>query len=123
MNINELTYQIRGAIFEVYNHLGPGLLESVYEEALIEEFKLRELKVERQVSIPVQYKGRNLNTHLVLDLLVEGQVIIELKSVLEMHNVFFKQLLSYLRLAQLHVGFLVNFKTDHIDESIYRVVN
>ena len=123
MNINELTYQIRGAIFEVYNHLGPGLLESVYEEALIEEFKLRELKVERQVSIPVQYKGRNLNTHLVLDLLVEGQVIIELKSVLEMHNVFFKQLLSYLRLAQLHVGFLVNFKTDHIDESIYREVN
>ena len=123
MNINDLTYQIRGAIFEVYNHLGPGLLESVYEEALIEELKLRGLCVTRQKSVPLQYKGHELHTDLRLDILVEDQVIVELKSVLEMHNVYFKQLLSYLRLTGLHVGFLVNFNTDHIDESIHRIVN
>ena len=123
MTLNDITYQIRGAIFEVYNHLGPGLLESVYEEALIYELTLRGLSVKRQQLVPISYKGQLLHSELRIDLLVNDQVIIELKSVLEMKDVFFKQTLSYLRLSHLHLAILVNFNTDNINESIYRVIN
>ena len=81
MNENDITYQIRGAIYDVYKTLGPGLLESVYEEALTYELQQRGLNVERQKPVPVQYKGMLLKTELRLDLLVEDKVIVELKSV------------------------------------------
>ncbi len=123
MTDNELTYQIRGAIFEVYNALGPGLLESVYEEALVFELKQRGLKVETQKQVPIVYKGNVLQTELRLDIIVEDSVIVELKSVDEMKKVFGKQLLTYLRLLNKKVGLLVNFKTDDILKSIYRVAN
>ena len=123
MTENELTYQIRGAIFDVYNTLGPGLLESVYEEALCFELKERGLKVERQVEVPIQYKGNELKTPLRLDLLIENTIIVELKSVEEMKPVFAKQLLTYLRLLDKHVGLLVNFSTDNIREGIIRIAN
>ena len=119
---SEITYQIRGAIYDVYKALGPGLLESVYEEALAFELQQRGLKVERQKPVPISYKGNVLKTELRLDLLVEGRVIVELKSVEEMKKVFYKQLLTYLRLMKLSVGILVNFNTDNILESIDRVV-
>ena len=89
MTENELTYQIRGAIWDVYNDLGPGLLESVYEEALCFELMQRGLKVERQKQVPIIYKGNTLQTDLRLDILVEDMVIIELKSVEELKPVFF----------------------------------
>ena len=123
MTDNELTYQIRGAIYDVYKALGPGLLESVYEEALAYELQQRGLMVERQKLVPIIYKGNVLKTELRLDILVEGRVIVELKSVEEMKKVFYKQLLTYLRLMTLNVGILVNFNTDNILESIDRVVN
>ena len=123
MTDNELTYEIRGAIFDVYNELGPGLLESVYEEALAFELQERGLEVERQVEVPVIYKGNELKTPLRLDLLVNDQVIVELKSVEEMKPVFAKQLLTYLRLFDKHVGLLVNFNTSNLRESIKRIVN
>jgi GxxExxY protein len=123
MTDNELTYQIRGAIYDVYKALGPGLLESVYEEALAYELQQRGLMVERQKLVPIIYKGNVLKTELRLDILVEGRVIVELKSVEEMKKVFYKQLLTYLRLMNLNVGILVNFNTDNILESIDRVVN
>ena len=123
MTDNEISYQIRGAIFDVYNALGPGLLESVYEEALCFELVQRGLKVERQVEVPIIYKGNTLKTTLRLDVLVEGQVIVELKSVEEMKSVFGKQLLTYLRLMDLHLGILVNFNTSSIRDSIQRIVN
>ena len=123
MTDNELTYQIRGAIYDVYKALGPGLLESVYEEALAYEIQQRGLKVERQKPVPIIYKGNVLKTELRLDLLVEGRVIVELKSVEEIKKVFYKQLLTYLRLMNLKVGILVNFNTDNILKSIDRVVN
>ena len=123
MNINDITYQIRGAIFEVYNHLGPGLLESVYEEALSYELTSRGLSVKRQQPVPLLYKGQQLHTELFLDILVEEQVIIELKSVAEMKDVFFKQTLTYLRLSGKHIALLVNFKTNNINESIFRIAN
>ncbi len=123
MNINDITYEIRGAIYDVYKELGPGLLESVYEEALVFEIEQRGLKVERQVQVPINYKGNVLKTELRLDLIVEDKVIVELKSVEEMKKVFSKQLLTYLRLMDKKVGLLVNFNTDNILTSITRVAN
>ena len=123
MTDNELTYEIRGAIFDVYNALGPGLLESVYEEALVYELQQRGLKVDRQMEVPIIYKGSELKTPLRLDILVENQIIVELKFVEEMKPVFAKQLLTYLRLLDKHVGLLVNFNTNNLRESIKRIVN
>ena len=124
MTDNDITYQIRGAIYDVYKNLGPGLLESVYEEAMVYELQKRGLKVERQMEVPIHYDGHLLKTSLRLDILVEGRVIVELKSVKEMQDVFWKQTRTYLRLLGLNVGILVNFNTDDIlDDSIHRVVN
>ena len=123
MTDNEITYEIRGAVYDVYKGLGPGLLESVYEEALCFELEQRGLTVERQVQVPIKYKGNVLKTELRLDVLVENQVIVELKSVEEMKKVFAKQLLTYLRLMDKRVGLLVNFNTDDILSSIKRIVN
>ncbi len=123
MAVNEITYEIRGAIYDVYKELGPGLLESVYEEALCFELEQRGLKVERQVQVPIMYKGNVLKTELRLDVLVEDKVIVELKSVEEMKKVFAKQLLTYLRLMDKKIGLLVNFNTDNILTSITRVAN
>ena len=123
MTDNEITYEIRGAIYDVYKDLGPGLLESVYEEALCFELEQRGLEVERQVQVPITYKGNVLKTELRLDIIVEDKVIVELKSVEEMKKVFAKQLLTYLRLMDKRVGILVNFNTDDILKSIQRIVN
>lgn len=123
MTENEITYEIRGAVYDVYKVLGPGLLESVYEEALCFELGQRGLKVERQVQVPITYKGNALKTELRLDILVEEKVIVELKSVEEMKKVFSKQLLTYLRLMDKRVGLLVNFNTDNILLAITRLVN
>ncbi len=124
MTDNEITYQTRGAIYDVYKNLGPGLLESVYEEALVYELEKRGLTVERQKEVSIQYDGHVLKTPLRLDLLVEGRVVVELKSVREMQDVFWKQTRTYLKLLGLRVGILVNFNTDDIlDDSIHRIVN
>ena len=124
MTENQITYQIRGAIYDVYKALGPGLLESVYEEAMVYELQKRDLKVTRQMEVPIHYDGHILKTPLRLDLLVEDRVVVELKSVKELQDVFFKQTRTYLRLLDLKVGILVNFNTDDIlEDSIYRVVN
>lgn len=124
MTENQLSYEIRGAIYDVYKALGPGLLESVYEEALAYELKKRGLKVERQKEVPIHYDGQILNTVLRLDMLVEDQIIIELKSVKDLQDVFFKQTRTYLRLMGLHLGILVNFNVDNIlDNAIHRVLN
>ena len=124
MTENTISYQIRGAIYDVYKALGPGLLESVYEEALTYELQKRGLKVERQREVPIHYDGHLLGTSLRLDMLVEDKVIIELKSVKELQDVFFKQTLTYLRLTNLHLGILVNFNVnDILDNAIHRVLN
>ena len=121
---NDITYQIRGAIYEVYKALGPGLLESVYEEALTYELQKRGLKVERQKEVPIHYDGQLLSTALRLDMLVEDKVIIELKSVSEMKDVFYKQTLTYCKLLNKKLGILVNFNVNDImDGAIFRVAN
>ena len=123
MTNNEITYDVRGAIYDVYRELGPGLLESVYEEALCFELEKRGLKVERQVQVPIRYKGNVLKTELRLDVLVENEVIVELKSVEDMKPVFAKQLLTYLKLMDKRVGILVNFNTDDILTAMKRIAN
>ena len=117
MNDYELVTAIRGAIFDVFKTLGPGLLESAYEEALTEEISLRGLNVDRQVPVPIYYKGKQLPTKLQLDLLVEKRIIVELKAVEKgLQPVHYRQLQTYLRLSNLHRGILVNFNTDYIDK-------
>ena len=123
--IDELTYKVRGCIFEVFKELGPGLLESVYESALVYELLNKGLKVEAQVPLPVKYKSIELQVGLRLDIVVEDLIIIEVKSVEQLHDVHKKQLLTYLRLTNKSVGFLVNFNSAHLEnkESLIRIVN
>ena len=123
MTENEISYKIIGAIYKVYNELGPGLLESVYEAALCYQLRKDELRVENQVKLDVMYDGKVLPVDFRLDILVEDKVIVELKSVTEMKDVFHKQLLTYLRVAKKHLGILVNFSTTDIRKSIFRKVN
>ena len=118
----DLTYKIRGAIFEVYNYWGPGLFEQVYEESLVHQLRKVGLKVEQQVPLPVIYDGVKLPCDYRLDLLVEDKVIIELKSVEELHPVPYKQLMTYLKIAHKKVGLLVNFNVDDMAKGIHRLV-
>ena len=123
MTETEITYKIRGAIYNVYNALGPGLLESVYEAALCYELRKHGLSVESQVKLDVVYDDQVLPVDFRLDILVEDTVIVELKSVEEIKPVHHKQLLTYLRIAQKHIGILVNFNTNDINNGIYRKIN
>ncbi|MEI9921736.1 MAG: GxxExxY protein [Bacteroidota bacterium] len=121
----ELTYKIRGAIFEVFKYYGPGLFESVYEKALAKELKRMGLNVAAQVPIDVDYKGEDLGLGFIMDLLVENEIIIEVKSIKDLQDVHKKQLLTYLRLTGKRVGLLVNFTTPHLQDnvSLFRIVN
>jgi GxxExxY protein len=123
MNENEITYAIRGAIFKVYNEFGAGLFESVYEAALLYQLKKDGLKVDAQVPIEVIYDGENLGLGFRMDLLVEDEIIIEIKSVAELDKVHHKQILTYLKLTGLKLGLLVNFNSDDISKSIHRKIN
>jgi len=120
---NEISYKIRGCIFNVYNTLGPGLLESVYEAALAHELSNLGLKVNTQVPIPVVYHDINLELGFRADIIVENKVIIEIKSVENIAEVHHKQVLTYLKLTDIKLGLLVNFNAEDISKSIYRKVN
>ncbi|MDX6190699.1 GxxExxY protein [Flavobacterium sp. Fl-318] len=120
---NEISYRIRGSIFKVYNTLGPGLLESIYESALFYQLKKDGLKVVKQIDLPVKYDSIHLDILFRLDLLVEDKVIVELKSVEELKAIHFKQLATYLKLTNKKLGLLVNFNCMNILDNINRVVN
>lgn len=122
MTDEQITYQIRGAIYNVYNEFGPGALESLYEAALVVEMKRRGLNVERQKPIDVYYHGEKLDVEYRIDLLVENRVIVELKSVLEMKDVFHLQILTYMKLTRKHLGILVNFNCSDINKNIWRKI-
>jgi GxxExxY protein len=119
MKLNDITYAINGAVFEVNNILGPGFLEKVYENALLVEFKRRGLKAKNQVPIKVSYKGEVVGDYTA-DLVVEDEVIVELKTVENLDKAHEAQLLNYLKATGLHVGLLVNFK--HKKADIKRMV-
>jgi len=123
MTENEISYQIRGAIFNIYEKLGPGLLESAYEATLIYELKKRGLQVESQVPIPIIYEEIKLESVFRLDLLINKKVVIEIKSVEKLSPLHHKKLLTYLKLTGYKLGILVNFNSDEIFKNIIRKVN
>jgi GxxExxY protein len=125
MELNDLTFKIRGAIFEVFKTLGPGLLESTYEASLAYELTLLNLEVKTQVPLPVVYKGIKLDIGYRIDILVNNSVIVEIKSVEALHDVHKKQLLTYLKLSEKKLGLLVNFNTNTLvdKESLIRIIN
>ena len=116
----QLSYRVMEIVFEVHNTLGPGFLESLYEEALSYEFALRGIPFERQKDIRVTYKGQVIGKHR-LDLVVDGKIILELKAVSELNDVFRQQLLSYLKASGLRLGILINFGTPRVE--CKRIVN
>lgn len=120
---NDISYIVRGCVFDVYNELGPGLLESVYEAALAHELQEKGLSVKTQVALPVRYKNTQLELGYRLDILVENKVIIELKSIDAIADVHHKQVLTYLKLSKIKLGLLINFNCKDISKSIYRKVN
>lgn len=121
--LNQLSNQVVGAAIEVHKAMGPGQLEAVYEDCLVEEFRLRGIKCARQVHVPLIYKGRLIHSNYCLDLLVEGEIIVELKAVTEMHPVFSAQIISYLRLANKRLGYLLNFHSPVMKDGVRRYVN
>jgi GxxExxY protein len=121
---NEISKVIVDAAIEVHRELGgPGLLESVYEEALTEELRGRGLKVERQLQVPVVYKGKPIGTPLRLDLKLNGLVLVDNKAVAEWNPIFEAQMLTYLRLTGLKLGLVINFGERYVKNGIHRVVN
>ena len=117
-----MTRSIIGAAIEVHREIGPGLLESIYEEALCYELELRGIKYERQVSVDVVYKGKVIKGQRI-DLIVEGQVVIELKSLSNLPEIVFAQILSYLKATGLKRGLILNFGVKRLVDGIRRVSN
>ncbi len=122
MELNTLTGQIIGAAIEVHKNLGPGLLESAYEECLCHELTLRKLAYKRQLPLPVKYKGLRLDCGYRIDMLVENLVILELKSVEKLEPIHEAQLLTYLKLAGIKVGLLINFNVSVLKNGIKRLI-
>ena len=120
---DSLTYKVIGCAMEVYRTLGPGLLESAYEKALIHELKLNNIPVQSQLEIKTKYKGVDIGEGLRLDLLIDNQLIVELKSVEDLKPIHYKQLLTYLKLMNKPVGLLINFNVCDLMDGIKRVVN
>ena len=120
---NEISYVIRGCIYNFYNQTGPGLLESAYEYALCYELERAGLTTDCQVGLPFVYENTKLDLGYRVDIIVSNRVIIEVKSVENLKDVHYKQLLTYLKLSNKKLGILVNFNTSDINTSIKRIVN
>ena len=123
MEINAITEAVIGAAIEVHKHIGPGLLESCYETCLCHELDLRGIAYERQVALPVAYKGAKLDCGYRMDLLVAGSVVIELKAIDQLLPIHEAQLLTYLRLSTHKVGLLINFNVCVLKDGIVRRVH
>lgn len=120
---NKLTQQIIGAAIEVHKALGPGLLESAYQECLFHELKSNNLKVQKEVALPIVYKDIKLDHGYRLDLLIENRIVVELKTVECFTDVHFAQVLTYLKLGKYPIGLLINFHTKLLKSGIKRFIN
>ena len=121
---NKLSGEIIGAAIEVHRLLGgPGLLESIYEAALCHELMLRGINYKRQLPVPVVYKGITIRDPLFIDILVENEVIVEVKATEKNHPIHETQVLTYLRLTDKKLGLVINFGNSHVKDGIFRVVN
>ena len=123
MTENDISRIIVDVSYQIHVELGPGLLESIYEEILYQELKNEGLIVDRQKPLPVIWRGKQLDLNYRTDLIVDNKVIIEIKSVQEIHPVHPKQLLTYLKLSGLKLGLLINFNSPLIKTGITRIVN
>ena len=123
MDINKLTGEVIGAAIEVHKALGPGLLESAYEECLCRELFLRKMPLKRQEPLPIEYKGVKLDCGYRLDIVVADQLIVELKACESLQPVHEAQLLTYLKLTGIKVGLLINFNVPVLKDGIKRMVN
>ncbi|MGE4513550.1 MAG: GxxExxY protein [Chryseobacterium sp.] len=123
MDENEISFIVRKCIFNVYNKLGPGLLEIVYQRILVYELEENGLEIKYELPLPVFYDNKKFDLYFKIDILVENKVIIELKSVKSLEDIHFKQLRTYLKLSDKKLGLLVNFNTTNILDGIKRVVN
>ena len=124
MTENEISRVIVEAAIEVHRELGgPGLLEGVYEESMVEELTRNGLKVERQLQVPIFYKGKRLGVPLRLDLKLNSLVLVDNKAVTEWNPIFEAQMLTYLRLTKLKLGLVINFGEKYVRDGIHRVVN
>lgn len=119
----DYTYRLLSCAYEVHSALGPGLLESVYEKALGYELELNSFKVQHQIPVKIKYKDKEFDNDLKLDIMVDDQVIIELKSVKEILPVHQMQLLTFLRLTNTQLGYIINFNVDQLKNGIQRIVN
>ncbi len=123
MRENELTERVIGAAIEVHRHLGPGLLESAYEECLSHELNLVGIRFQRQVPLPIVYKGLKLDCAYRMDLVVEDLIVIELKAAEELAPIHSAQLLTYLKASGKQVGLLINFNVPCLKDGLKRIVN
>ncbi len=123
MTHNELSAKIIGCAIEVHRELGPGLLESIYEECLVHVLREHGLQVVTQQKVPIVFRGRTLGTPLRLDLLVEDRIIVEVKAVEAIHDIFLTTLLTYLKLSDKQLGLLINFHESRLVDGVRRVVN
>lgn len=123
MNINQLSSKIIGAAIEVHKILGPGLLESAYEECLCHELSIQGVSFERQKSLSIDYKGKRLDCGYRLDMVVENAVVLELKSCEKIEPIHKAQLLTYLKLLELKLGLILNFNVPLMRDGIVRIVN
>jgi GxxExxY protein len=123
MGENEITERVIGCAIEVHRALGPGLLESAYEQCLCHELSLRKLSFQRQIELPIVYKSVNLACGYRMDLVVEDLVIVELKAIEQILKIHEAQLLSYLRLYKKTVGLLINFHVPVLKNGVRRIVN
>ena len=123
MTENELSTIIIGCAIEVHRRLGAGLLERAYQECLMYELKLKDLKVEKEVTLPITYKELKIDNGYRIDLLVEDKVVVELKTVEELHNAHFAQVLTYLKFGNYKLGLIFNFNEDILKNGIKRIIN
>ncbi len=123
MNINEITGKVVDACIKIHTVIGPGCFERVYEEALYYELILRDLTVTRQLTMPIKYEHLEIPDAYKIDLLVEQKIVIEIKSLERLAPVHFKQVMTYLKLANLKNGLLLNFNVERMKDGIYRVFN
>ena len=123
MTENDISYKIIGAALEVHKKLGVGLLESANETALVYELQKLGFDVKQQYSLPLNYKDIEIQNAYRIDVLVENKVIVEVKSVLELHPIHFAQTKTYLKFTNLKLGLLINFKTQLLKDGIHRIVN
>ena len=120
-DLDKISQKIIGCAIEVHRHLGPGLLEHVYEEALCVEFQLQGLKYNRQVPIPLKYKDQPIGEYRI-DLLVENQIVVEIKSVERLDPVFQAQVITYLKVTDKRIGLLLNFNSRLLKDGIKRII-